>query len=49
MLKIWTEGSPVFVIDENDENNDVGIPASVEKEEEGESCRVGERGVFQPR
>ena len=48
MLKIWTEGSPVFVLDENDENNDGGIPASFWKKEEGESCRDGEMGVFPP-
>ena len=49
MHLMWTEGSPVFLIDENDENSDDGISASFEKKEEGESCRVGEMDVFQPK
>ena len=49
MRVMWTEGSPVFLIDDSDENNDDGISAFVEMKEEGESCRVGGMGVFQPK
>ena len=48
MQLLWTEGSPVFVIDDYDEDNDDGISASFEKKEEEEVCRVDEMGVFQP-
>lgn len=44
----WTEGPPLFVIGDNDENHDVDTAASVWKEVEVGRVHVGGMGVSPP-